>query len=389
MVAEPAATPFDVKANGGSSEAGLDELVRRVVQAPDIDAMLREEPNFFPSLMARLTYELAAGFERGNERALRQIHRALYFLYEQNFAAPTAIDAANQFHPFLMRVRNEIERRWEAFEKTRARIAEDDVPADPAAFSQFFKERCFAHLLARHPLFDFLELKAGRDDLIDFFRSDSALALRFCDLVTMTMVGADEEVRGELAVNLWDEMGNGDPSLRHAKLFRRLLAYVGADRGAQPGPGESFVDSLEWQGLAGYNLHLFLSIHRSNYFKSVGCLGSSELMDGPQYAKLLRGLRRVGIDDQQQLAYYASHVEIDAVHGQNWIENVLVPLVVKYPEMRGQIVVGAAMRLNITNDYFTSVLRKLTARARKPDASSRHEPLHLEHHGGGEHPGGR
>jgi len=39
---------------------------------------------------------------------------------------------------------------------------------------------------------------------------------------------------------------------------------------------------------------------------------------------------------------------------------VLVPLVAKSPKLHDDIILGARMRLNITHDYFTSVLRNLS-----------------------------
>jgi hypothetical protein len=350
---------------GEIPRTGLDDMVLRLARESDLDQFVGEDRAFFPAFMKRLERTIESGLVGRQARALYEIHRALYVLYELNFAAPDNPQAANQFHPFLLRVRNDIERAWERAETSRAQVTPSDVPGDPVRFSADFKDRCARHRLARHPLFDFLEFKATRAELIEFFMHDRALILRFCDLVSMAMVGADDEVRGELAVNLWDEMGNGDPAMRHTALFRRLLSYIGCEADRTGASTEPYVGILDWPGFAGYNLHLFFSLHRRNYFKSVGCLGSAELMDGNQYAKILRGCHRVGLDDAEQLAYYASHVEIDASHGETWLANVLVPLVVKYPEARVEIAVGAEMRLNITADYYDSLLQKLLALPRR------------------------
>jgi hypothetical protein len=347
------------------SRPGLDETVLAFVRELDLDRFITRDHEFFSSFMAQLHRTLEEAFGRNRELALYEVHRSLYLLYEQNFATPANPQAANQFHPFLLRVRNDIEHAWERHETERARVGPDEIPGEEAAFGKLFTERCRRHRLARHPLFDFLEYSASRDEIVEFFLHDRALILRFCDLVNLAMIGADDEVRGELAANLWDEMGNGDPALRHTVLFRRLLSYVGCDADANTASTEPYVGILDWQGFAGYNLHLFFSLHRRNYFKSVGCLGSSEYMDGDQYAKILRGCRRVGLEDQARLAYYGSHVEIDAQHGETWLSNVLVPLVLKYPEARHQIVLGAEMRLNVTADYFDSILRKLLASPRR------------------------
>jgi Iron-containing redox enzyme len=370
MVAERTFRPaIAVERVGHPARSGLDEAVLALVREAELDRVVGTDHGFFKDFMAQLQRALEDAFARREERALRAVHRSLYHLYEQNFATPANPQAANQFHPFLLRVRSDIERAWERFETARAHIRAEDIPTDAAAFSRFFKARCSGHRLARHPLFDFLEFKAGRDELVQFFMNDRALILRFCDLVSLAMIGADEEVRGELAVNLWDEMGNGDPAMRHTVLFRRLLNYVGCEADHATASTEPYVGVLDWQGFAGYNLHLFFSLHRRNYFKSVGCLGSSEFMDSGQYAKILRGCHRVGLEDTERLAYYASHVEIDAGHGETWLANVLVPLVLKYPEARNEIVLGAEMRLNVTADYYDAILARLVAaeRRRVPD----------------------
>jgi hypothetical protein len=345
--------------------ARLHPTILALVRELDLDRFMTRDRDFFPRFMARLGQGLEEAFGRADPAALYDVHRALYLLYELNFASPSNPQAANQFHPFLVRIRNEIERAWERAEVKRAGLGPDSVPPESERFSEFFKERCRAHRLARHPLFDFLAQQAVREQVVEFFMHDRALILRFCDLVSLAMIGADDEVRGELAANMWDEMGNGDPALRHTVLFRRLLAYVGRDAAGEGASTERYVDILDWQGFAGYNLHLFFSLNRRNYFKSVGCLGSSEFMDSGQYAKILAGCRRVGLDDAHELAYYASHAEIDVSHGETWLANVLLPLIAKYPASRHEIALGAEMRLNVTAEYFDAILRKLVAAPRR------------------------
>ena len=135
----------------------------------------------------------------------------------------------HQYHPFVIRIRNEIERAWESFELRRLQIAPRDVPVEPEAFFDFLKTRCFSHRLARHPLFGFLEHQADQATLVEFFLNDGTVVLRFCDMIVLSMVGADEDSRSELAGNFWDEVGDGDYQKRHTELYKRLLRYVGQE----------------------------------------------------------------------------------------------------------------------------------------------------------------
>jgi hypothetical protein len=205
-----------------------------------------------------------------------------------------------------------------------------------------------------------LENRATRGDLVTFFLSDAAVIVRFCDLVVLTMVGADDAIRGELAENLWDEMGQGRAQEQHVHLFGNLLKYAGIDLPERPLSVDDFVNNLDWSGLAGYNFYLFLCLNRRNQLRSLGALGAAESMDPAQYRRVLAGCRRVGFDDEAQLTYYASHESMDVEHGNRWLKNVLLPLVRKYPEKRYEIVLGAHMRINVTLDYYDGLAARFS-----------------------------
>ena len=173
------------------------------------------------------------------------------------------------------------------------------------------------------------------------------------------MVGSDEEVRAELADNFWDEVGNGNYKKRHTELYRRLLRYVGEQPPAIEDLTETCAERLDWRGLAGYNMFFYLALHGRNYVRSVGALGVAEMMDPAQYEKIVSGCYRVGLTDDHQLGYYVDHVMIDKEHGDGWFDNVMAPLVRKYPEAAREMAVGAMFRMNSGADYYDSMLDKL------------------------------
>ena len=89
--------------------------------------------------------------------------------------------------------------------------------------------------------------------------------------------------------------------------------------------------------------------------------GVAEMMDPLQYEKIVRGCRRVGLKDEDALAYYVDHVEIDSAHGEGWLTNIMVPLIRQYPETRYDMLVGALMRLNTAVDYYDFLHAKLAS----------------------------
>lgn len=324
-----------------------------------LDEYLEQNPLEAQALLRACERLTEAAFGDRDPIARFQVQKALYALYEDSLGPVGGGAGQNQFNPFLITLRNKIERRWERFELDRIGLVPSDVPTDPDGFSDYFASTCWNHPMIGHRLFEYLGDHASRGDLINFFLNDGAVIIRFCDLVVMSMVGVDDDVRPELATNFWDEMGKGAFQERHAELYRDLLAYSGANVPSDDMSIEHFIGRLDWSGLTGYNLYLFLCLHRRNQFRALGALGAAEMTDPPQYGRVLAGCRRVGLDDESKIAYYASHEEADVTHGADWLKKVLVPLVRKYPEKRHEIVTGALMRMNVTLDYYDNLLATL------------------------------
>ncbi len=337
----------------------LSERVEWLLSHDDLDSLLGPGSQFFSEFMDQLDRTLARAFHDRDSRSLLEVHQALYHLYEDTMRPPRPGMGQNQYHPFIMRVRNEIEKAWEAFETARIDVAPEDIPSGEVAFVSYIRELCASQSFAEHPLFNFLEHEADHGQVADFFLHEGTLVLRFCDLIVLSLLGAHEEVRSELAVNFWDEVGEGSYQNRHTELFKRLLRYTGVEMPEAQLTSESLSDRLDWPGLAGYNLYVYFGLHRRNYFRYIGGMGVAEYMDPPQYLKVLRGCRRFGLTDRKALAYYAGHAELDIEHGEAWFTKVMGPLIRQYPDARLEMVQGAIMRINTTADYFDYLHRKL------------------------------
>ncbi len=310
---------------------------------------------------AELAAALQAGFGQGDTAALAQVHRALYHLQGQAFAAPLAAAARHPQQALLTQTRHTIEATWASQLEAAVGPDVDRALATGQAFEPLFVDFCRQHRLASHPFFDFLEHRATRADLRRFFLSDSAVVLRFFDLLVLSLVGADDDVRAELLDNLSDEMGQRDPEARHNRLFLRLLRYVGISDAEGADFVRNFHRHVSAACLAGHNLYLMLGTQRANHLRSLGCLGSAELMDAAQYAKIVRGCQRVGWGDSEGLAYYVSHAEADLAHGLGWLERVLMPLVQKDPRAAREFLLGTAFRLETAAQYYDVLLSECEA----------------------------
>lgn len=336
----------------------IDEAVSELID----NAMLEEQAEMYAewegSFLKRVRDVLGRAFEERDPDVMKAVHRALFMLYELHVVDGASPRAVNQFNPSLTRVRRCIERSWIEHEKRHLGSDGDDA-RDGEALTQTLRNLWARHPVASHPLFDFLEKDASLDQIVAFFKSDSALNVRFFDLLLYSMIGSREGVRRELAQNFWDESGRGEGARSHVSLFRNLLNVVGAGNGPDNHAGE-----LGWQGLAGYNLFMLACVNRQHYFKLLGIMAMTELLDPSQYEKLARGCRRVGLGRDAELDYYDEHVTIDVIHGEGWLSNVIVPIVNETPTVAGDILLGASLRMATCNDYYDALLARLVAMTR-------------------------
>jgi hypothetical protein len=59
--------------------------------------------------------------------------------------------------------------------------------------------------------------------------------------------------------------------------------------------------------------------------------------------------------------YQRIHVHVDADHGAEWLENVLVPLAHHSPEALREIGMGALTRERVANAYYERVWQQMRA----------------------------
>ena len=349
----------------------LSDTVRELLVAPDLDSYMSEERGRYSAFLEMLFGTVERAFEGHQPDALFEVHRTLYQAYDEQVGRPRPGAGHNQYHPLIMRIRHEIEQAWARHEHARIDLKPADVPTDPTEFLAFLRERSRRHRLASHPFFEYVAKDATVEEIIEFFMQEGPIALRFCDLIALSLVGADDDVKAELADNFWDEVGNGNFEKRHTELYRRLLRYIGRDLPSQDALMVHCMDRLDWRGYAGCNLYFHLAVHRRNYFRSVGCLGIAEMMDPAQYEQIVQGCHRVGLTDDHQLAYYVDHVMLDKEHGDGWFDHVMAPLVKKHPEVAYEMAVGALMRMNTGADYYDSLLENLPRCAGTGDQEQR------------------
>jgi hypothetical protein len=241
-------------------------------------------------------------------------------------------DAAAEWERFIAR------ERW----TVRARAAA--APTDPDAFIAWFESLAQDGPGQGDGLFPWLAAEATLEDFLWFLRQELAGEAGFDDLVALTQVKMPRRAKMEMARNLWDEFGRGNPLGVHGALLDRLAGDLGLAQ--RP-------DAVVWESLALSNLMVGMALSRRHAFQSVGALGVIEMTAPGRVAQVNAGLRRLGVPPATRL-YYELHASLDVQHSKAWNREVLRPLVAEDPRTAVPLAEGALMRLEAGRRCFAA-----------------------------------
>ncbi len=330
----------------------LATFARSLVADGELSSRWDREQELTHTLANNANGALQRAFKSEDVDALHDIHSTLFVLNELHIAPAGTAAAQNQFDPHLLALRNKIEQAWFQTEFPHYAQQTSQLAKEPVVDA--VRHMWVTSEAGTHSLFDFLESEATLSQMIAFFQSDAALNTRFFDLLAFALIGSSSNVRKELIQNMWDEAGRGDPEKGHVHLFENLLRSVGVDSQ----PDVRHLD-LGLYGLIGHNLFMTTCASRQHYFKSLGVMAITELMDPTHYEKLVRGCKRLGLGGNGELEYYEEHVTIDVIHGEGWLHNVIAPITSANPAAADEILFGAHLRLKTCTAYYDELQAKL------------------------------
>ncbi|EBZ0493700.1 iron-containing redox enzyme family protein [Salmonella enterica subsp. enterica serovar Infantis] len=301
------------------------------------------EPNY-----ETLRLILEKAYSTSDEEAIKVIQNALFLMYQINLANPLSNAALRQNDHIILKMRNAIEDVWLEYEFRD--VGDFSLASESDKYSSKLIKLWKEHHASHHEIFEFLENEATIEQMYLFFKSDSALNLIFFDLVAYTLIGAEPATRGTISENLWDEIGHGDNVFTHVNLYKHVLERRDINL-----PKNHYIDMYGSAALAGHNAFMLGAVNRRHYYKLLGVMAMTEVLDPPQYTKLVNGCRRLGLSDKD-VHYYTEHITIDIKHGDDWLYNVIDLLAEKYPESKAEFYLGCNLRLRTAERYYDNLL---------------------------------
>ncbi|MEU7434064.1 iron-containing redox enzyme family protein [Streptomyces sioyaensis] len=303
---------------------------------------------------AHLGSEIAVAFPREGkaDRAARlRLLRKLHAHYVAYMGGPEDFQRIPRLNgdPDIQR----IESSWLAWEDAQAESV--TLPTTGAEFRDWFLATADAH---RQPEFcAYLAERASLNEIALFFMGEELVDSKFDDLMAMVQIGTQGQTKLTIAENYWDEMGEGDLSQVHTRMFEHSAQYMRAhlDQNGIDYSQLHFAEAYE-----NASLLLMYGIHRHLNPRALGAMGVLEQSASPRFQAMVDGCNRLGVP-ADVIDYQRIHVHVDADHGAEWFEGVFVPLVDRSPDLLREISLGVATRVRVANEYYREIWAQMKA----------------------------
>lgn len=206
----------------------------------------------------------------------------------------------------------------------------------------------FHHLAENHPLWKhpFLaKCRTGRLTLPEV-RCLAVGMYQFSKEFNRILAGimsccSDESVQLIILENLYEEMGEGNPTRAHPALFRHFTRELGIDDTTL----ETLPASHETQAL----IETYLNLpHQYGYLAALGavCFASEGIVN-VLYGQLQKGIAGAGSFAPESLIFFDLHIDLDGDHAAK-LEAVVEPRITTAEEAkRVQRAIGAAMNARV------------------------------------------
>jgi Iron-containing redox enzyme len=250
---------------------------------------------------------------------------ALYCLYEMHYRGFAGVPDEREWDPALVTMRVAAERLF--LDALRADVEpSDDVDAELGAL-------LVEPVEGRGPSWH-LAKEGERWQVREYVAHRSLYHLKEADPQAWVIARLDGPAKAALVTVEHDEYGAGDPDRMHARLFADMMRALDLDDAYG-----AYLDAAPAETLAEVNFMSLCGLRRALRGALVGQFATVELTSSPGSDRLVRAMRRLGLPDAA-VAFYAEHVEADAVHEQLVRRGVIAPLLAAEPALAADVVFG-------------------------------------------------
>lgn len=239
-----------------------------------------------------------------------------------------------------------LERTWIA--SLDAQVDRSRLPTSKT-FRAWFEQIALAHV--QEPFCEYLRSRATLVGLAVFVAAEEKVDGRFDDLMALAQIGLWDDGKMVVAHNYWDEMGSGRVQDMHTVQFSTSVTYmrgVLADAGVETEAIEHPACDANAAVLLAYGTNPQYAL------RALGAMGVLEASASPRFEAMVDGFMRVGAPEEV-VKYQRIHIDVDAGHGADWLDHLLVPLASRSDDHAAEIAMGVLTRVLVADAYYEAI----------------------------------
>jgi Iron-containing redox enzyme len=253
---------------------------------------------------------------------------ALYVCYELHYRGFDGVDGGWEWNPGLLYLRGRLE---ELFLNDITAGVGDIEPEDGALAE--LEKLCVEPANGDGPSY-YLRDEGSWEQMREYFAHRSLYHLKEGDPHAWAIPRLTGQAKASFVAVEYDEFGAGKGSRLHQQLFADLMAAANLDTAYL-----GYLNHVPAEALAVVNLMSLFGLHRRLRGSAVGHFAATEVTSPPGSRRMVQALERLGAP-QECRAFYAEHVEADAVHEQVVRTDVVGDLVAREPALDRDVVFG-------------------------------------------------
>ncbi|WP_196248469.1 iron-containing redox enzyme family protein [Rhodococcoides fascians] len=276
----------------------------------------------------------------------RDVQLALLICYELHYRGFDGVADAWEWDPELLRLRATLESAF--LEYVRAHV---EPGHDAAAEMDSLSVEATS---GTGPSW-FLRDEGSWEQMREYFVHRSIYHLKEADPHAWAIPRLTGQAKASYVAVEFDEYGGGKGDRVHQKLWADSMVAAELDASYL-----GYVDRVPAQTLAWVNLMSLFGLHRGLRGATVGHLAATEITSSPGSQRYVHGLKRLKAP-QACIAFYAEHVEADAVHEQVLRHDVVGNLLRDEPELEADVVFGMRALDFVENELADHVMSRWSA----------------------------
>jgi hypothetical protein len=257
---------------------------------------------------------------------------ALYVCYELHYRGFAEVDPGWEWNPALLHVRGRLEEAFlSAVRRDVGTIGPDEYAVDE------MDALSVEPVDGEGPSY-YLRDEGTWGQMREYFAHRSLYHLKEGDPHAFTIPRLIGQAKASFVAVEFDEYGGGHGPHIHQQLFADLLDAAGLDSTYL-----GYLDAVPADSLAVVNLMSMFGLHRELRGAAIGHFAATEITSSPGSRRLVDALQRMHAP-QPCVAFYAEHVEADAVHEQVVRTDVVGDLLAREPHLDRDVVFGIRAR---------------------------------------------